>query len=129
MLRTLFVAVVLLGGCSRSREPGADHAPPLPASASSPSTTSPSTTSPSALTCRTLQSCTDGCNDAACAEACVRRLTTTARPAYTALQTCVVPACADVDAGAAPCRVPGSFACKMCVLSRCAALASACMTH
>jgi hypothetical protein len=59
----------------------------------------------------------------------VRRLTAAARPSYDALHACVVPACADADGGAAPCRAPGSFACKMCVLSRCASQAAACMSH
>jgi hypothetical protein len=117
MLRVRLLAVVLLAlGCSRAHKAPLD---PEPAAASAPAP----------LSCRALQGCTDACADAPCAEACVRRLTAAARPAYAALQACVVPACADAVAGAAPCRVPGSFACKMCVLSRCAAQASACMTH
>jgi hypothetical protein len=117
MLRVRWLAVVLLAlGCSRAHKAPSDLAPPA-ASALAP------------LSCRALQGCTDTCADAPCAEACVRRLSAAARPVYEALQACVVPACADADAGAAPCRVPGSFACKMCVLSRCAAQASACMTR
>jgi hypothetical protein len=54
-------------------------------------------------------------------------LTAAARPAYDALQACVVPACA--ESGAAPCRAPSSFACKMCVLAHCASLATACLEH
>ncbi|MCA1664819.1 MAG: hypothetical protein LC659_11205 [Myxococcales bacterium] len=89
----------------------------------------PRSSSAAPLSCRALESCTDSCADAACAEACVRRLTTIARPAYDALQACVVPACTDPDGGTAPCRAPGSFACKMCVLSRCASQAAACMSR
>ncbi|MCU1277214.1 MAG: hypothetical protein JWM53_760 [bacterium] len=118
MPRVRIAAVLLLAlGCARGHKAGPnDLAPPVASAAT-------------ALSCRTLQSCTDACMDPACAEACVRRLTAAARPAYEALQACVVPACADVDAGAAPCRVPGAFACKLCVLSRCAAQASACMAR
>jgi hypothetical protein len=124
MLHRAFVAVVLVAlGCSRAHEAAPiDRAP---AAASVPAAVS----APAPLSCRALSGCTDACTDARCAEACVRRLSAAARPAYDALQACVVPACADPDAGAAPCRVPGAFACKMCVLSRCAQLASACMTH
>jgi hypothetical protein len=111
MVRAAMIAMTLLigFGCSRARS----HPQAVEAG----------------LSCRALSGCTDACADAACAEACVRRLTAAARPAYDALQTCVVPSCANADAGAAPCRVPGAFACKMCVLSRCAAQASACMAH
>jgi hypothetical protein len=118
MLRRTLVAalVVLAAGCPRSREAAPDLAR-IEVARAEP------------LTCRALQGCTDACADAACAEACVRRLTAAARPAYDALEACVVPACADADAGSAPCRVPGAFACKMCVLSRCASQASSCMTH
>jgi hypothetical protein len=90
---------------------------------------SPSSPAAAPLSCRALQSCTDSCADPACAETCVRRLTAAARPSYDALQACVVPACAAADGGAAPCRAPGSFACKMCVLARCASQAAACMSH
>ena len=118
MLRRVLVAAVLFvaAACARTHDDRHDKANDRSQSGAS-------------LTCRALQGCTDACVDAACAEACVRRLAAAARPAYDALQACVVPACADADAGAAPCRAPGSFACKMCVLSRCAAQASACMTR
>ena len=117
MLRRGFVAVIVIAlGCSRA------HKAPIDLDSAAASTAT-------LLSCRALESCTDACKDPPCAEACVRRLTAAARPAYVALQACVAPACADADASAAPCRVPGSFACKMCVLSRCAAQASACMTR
>lgn len=122
MLRrfVLVVVVVLAAACPRSRE--APHDPPRnPAPGAS--------TAAAPLTCRTLEGCTDACSDAACAEACVRRLTAAARPAYDALQACVKPACAAADAGAAPCQVPGSFGCKMCVLARCAAQAASCLKN
>jgi len=102
------VLLALVAGCKRHA--GAEKAP-LPAP----------------LTCRALQGCTDRCADAACAEACTHRLTTVARPVYEALQACVGPACADGDAGPAPCREPASLGCKMCVLSHCAAQATRCM--
>ncbi len=116
MMRRALVAagVVLLAACPRAHKESRDLAP---------------ATTPAPLSCRSLQGCTDACAGAACAEACVRRLTAAARPAYEALQACVVPACADADAGAAPCRAPGSFACKMCVLSHCAAQASRCLAR
>jgi hypothetical protein len=113
------LCVVCVLGCSRARKA------PIDIESQAASVVS----APAPLSCRALQGCTDACKDAPCAEACVRRLTAAARPAYDELQACVVPACANADAGAAPCRVPGAFACKMCVLSRCAAQASACMTH
>ena len=119
MLRRLVVVlVVLAAGCPRSREARtAGSAPPDLARA----------TVDAALTCRTLPSCSDACSDGACAAACARRLTAAARPAYDALQACVKPACADADA--APCRSPGSLACKMCVLAHCAAQAATCMKN
>ncbi|HEY2747878.1 MAG TPA: hypothetical protein VGL86_24820 [Polyangia bacterium] len=83
----------------------------------------------SALVCGTLQGCTDACSDGDCAARCALRLTPAARPFYEALQACVKPACADADAGAAACRVPNSFGCKMCVLAHCAAQASRCMAN
>jgi hypothetical protein len=84
---------------------------------------------PAPLTCRALDGCTADCTTAACAEACVARLVPAARPIYAALQACVVPACANADAGAAPCATPGAFACKMCVLAHCASQAAACMKN
>jgi hypothetical protein len=113
MRRSLVAAllVVLAAGCrQRPREPDAKPAA-------------------QPLTCRALQGCTDRCADAACAEVCTHRLTSVARPVYEALQACVVPACAEPDAGAAPCREPGSLACKICVLGHCAAQASRCMAN
>lgn len=125
MLRRMLVCalVVLAAGCPRARDPepkkeGAKTATPAASEAA-----------PAPLTCRALQSCTDRCADAACAEACTQRLTAVARPVYEALQACVGPACADADAGAAPCRAPASFACKMCVLGHCATQASRCMAN
>ena len=115
MLRHLVVAVVLLAGCHR----GGD-APPGETRAA---------VGPAPLTCRALDGCTSGCADAACAEACTRRLTAVARPVYEALQACVVPACANRDGGSAPCLTPGSFSCKACVLAHCAAQASRCMAN
>ncbi|HXU70574.1 MAG TPA: hypothetical protein VN947_14655 [Polyangia bacterium] len=113
--RALVVAVlVLVAGCPHKRD-----------SAPSPKVEPP----PAPLTCRALQSCTDRCADAACAEACTRRLTAVARPVYDELQACVTPACANADAGTAPCREPASFGCKMCVLGHCAAQASRCMAN
>lgn len=86
-----------------------------------------------ALGCGDMQGCTERCAaaDDACVKACVARLTVAARPVYDALAACVAPACATPGdgGGVAPCRVPGSFACKMCVLARCTAAASACMAH
>jgi hypothetical protein len=135
MARPWLVAalLVLAAACKHpAHDDALDRAPPSsrPPSSSSASPSSPSS-SPSAapLSCRALQSCTDSCADPACAETCVRRLTAAARPSYDALQACVVPACAAADGGAAPCRAPGSFACKMCVLARCASQAAACMSH
>lgn len=126
-MRSRFVLIAVMslaGACSRSRD-----APRAPSSSStSPAPSAPArVAAPEPLTCRTLESCTDACGDAACAEACVRRLTAAARPAYDALQACVEPACADADA--APCRAPGSLACKMCVIARCAAQAATCMKN
>ena len=129
MLRVL-IAFVLVAGCSRSHDVARESA--HESSHESPHE-SPrdlaryATVAP--LSCRALQGCTDACADAACAEACVRRLTAAARPAYDALQACVVPACASAGAGSAPCRAPGSFACKACVLSHCAAQAASCMAN
>jgi len=111
-LRLIVVAVLLGAACSRSHD-----APPPPKRVSAPEP----------LTCRTLESCTDYCGGDACAEACVRRLTAAARPAYDALQACVKPACADADA--APCLTPSTLACKMCVLAHCAAQAATCMKN
>jgi hypothetical protein len=82
------------------------------------------------LRCAELQGCTEACGSGAppsCAEACAQRLVAEARPTYEALQACVKPACA--DPADAPCRTPGSFGCKMCVLAHCSAQASACMRH
>jgi hypothetical protein len=112
MLRHLVVAVVLLAACHR----GEDAPKPKPRALEP-------------LTCRALDGCTSGCADAACAEACTRRLTDVARPVYEALQACVVPACANRDGGSAPCLTPGSFSCKACVLAHCAAQASRCMAN
>jgi hypothetical protein len=100
----------------------AAHAAKAPASNAAPAPNG-------ALTCRALQRCTESCADAACADACVARLASAARPAYDALQACVVPACARPDDAAAPCRVPGSFACKLCVVGHCAEAVSACLAH
>ncbi len=119
--RFALLAVVLFAACSRAHD-----APPAPTVAASAAATPARGSSPAApLTCRTLESCTDACGDAACAEACVRRLTAAARPAYDALQACVKPACADGDS--APCRTPAALACKLCVVAHCAAQAAACM--
>ena len=125
MMRVL-VAVLLVAGCSRAHEPA--HEPAHGSAHESPRDLAHAAVV-APLSCRALQGCTDACADAACAEACVRRLTAAARPAYDALQACVVPACANADAGSAPCRAPGSFACKMCVLAHCPAQASSCMAH
>jgi hypothetical protein len=120
MVRRVLVAVVLfaVAGCPQ-REPRPEddgrHAPHEEKA--------------TALVCATLQSCTDACADGDCATKCALRLTTAAKPFYDALQACVKPACADADAGAAPCRVPNSFGCKMCVLGHCAAQASRCMAN
>ena len=130
------VVVVTAAGCSRSHEApraleragaAVDRAAPDRAAADRAAADRAAAMAP--LSCRTLEGCTDACADARCAEDCVRRLTAAARPAYDALQACVVPACTSGSAGAAPCRAPGSFACKMCVLSHCAAEATACMAH
>jgi len=132
MARLLFVAalVVLAAACKRpAHDEPRDLAPRSPSSALPSSALPSSSSSLAPLSCRALQGCTESCADPACAEACVRRLTAAARPTYDALQACVVPACADADGGAAPCRTPGSFACKMCVLSHCASQAAACMSH
>jgi hypothetical protein len=129
MARPLIVAalLVLVAACKRpARDEGRDLAQ---RSTSTATATATASSSAAPLRCRALQGCTDSCADPACAEACVRRLTAAARPTYDALQACVAPACADADAGAAPCRAPGSFACKMCVLSRCASQAAACMSY
>ena len=113
--RPLVTVLVLAStACPRTREAARDLA---------------RATTPAPLSCRALQTCTDGCADPACAAACVRRLTPSARPAYDALQACVVPACTEADAGPSPCRFPNSFACKLCVLSHCASSASACLAH
>ena len=118
LARTFALALlVLAAGCPHARDPE----PKKEAKASA--------AAPAPLTCRDLQGCTDRCADAACAEACTRRLTAVARPVYEALQACVAPACANADAGTAPCREPASFACKMCVLGHCAGQASRCMAN
>ncbi len=126
MVRRLLVAVLLVvaAGCPR-HEPRAeprtgDHGRER---------SLPHEEKPAPLVCATLQSCTDGCSDGDCAAHCALRLTPAARPFYDQLQACVKPACADADAGSAPCRVPNSFACKMCVLGHCAAPASRCMAN
>lgn len=112
---------VAAGGCRRARSAAPDAAPRRAHAAR-----------PAPLACAGLQGCVDRCGGAgadACVAACVARLTPAARPYYDALQACVVPACADADAGAAPCRASTSWACKMCVLGRCAGPAAACMAH
>ena len=125
MVRRILVAVVLLAACHRG---GGDADKASPASAQAQPVQAPATVrAPAPLTCRALDGCTSGCADAACAEACTRRLSPVARPVYEALQACVGPACADGDAGPAPCREPASLGCKMCVLSHCAAQATRCM--
>jgi hypothetical protein len=106
------VLLVLAAGCPRREPQQTPHDP-----------------EPTALVCATLQSCTDACSDGECAARCALRLKSPAKPFYDQLQACVKPACADVDAGAAPCRVPNSFACKMCVLAHCAAPASRCLSN
>lgn len=108
------VAAAALGGCKRAR----------PADGPAP-------TRPKPLACADLQGCVDACRagDARCVDACVARLTAAARPYYDTLQACVAPACASADAGAAPCREATSFACKLCVMARCAGAASACLAH
>ena len=132
-MRSRFVLVLVMslaGACSRSHDarPVASSSSPPPAPSAPAASSAPErVAAPEPLTCRTLESCTDACGDAACAEACVRRLTAPARPAYDALQACVKPACAGGDA--APCRAPASLACKMCVIARCAAQAATCMKN
>jgi len=128
--RTLLVAlVVLAAACPRSREPAHESREAAHESHETASARADLAHAASPLSCRALDECTGACADAACAEACVRRLTAAARPAYDALQACVVPACANADAGNTPCRAPGSLACKMCVLAHCPTQASSCMTH
>jgi hypothetical protein len=118
LVRSVLLSLVLVAGCHR---------------ASTVSGGSDGSATRAPLRCGAMQSCTDGCAAAgdACVQACVARLTALARPFYDALAACVAPACAaSVDgSGATPCRAPGSFACKMCVLARCPAAASACVAH
>ena len=125
MVRRALVAVVLVAGMLALAGCRRDHAPPDDERARY----LPHDEKPTALVCATLQSCTDACSDGECAANCALRLKPAARPFYDALQACVKPACADADAGAAPCRVPNSFACKLCVLGHCAAQASRCMSN
>jgi hypothetical protein len=134
MWRVAAVAVlVVLGGCKQAApDPASDLGPRAATVTVSASGGVGGSGKERPLRCADLQGCTDACGASAppsCAEACVRRLTPAARPSYDALQACVVPHCANADAGAAPCRAPGSFACKMCVMARCPSQASACMTH
>ncbi len=120
-LSMLVAAVVAVAACKRA-SPGAADLASASAAAVAPAVAAP-------LSCRALEGCTAACATPACAEECVRRLDAAARAVYDALQACVVPACANGDAGDVPCRVPGSFACKMCVMAHCPRQASACLAH
>jgi hypothetical protein len=120
-LRAWLVVVVVVAavGC-RQR---ADPAPPdlLPAERTS-----------AELACAGMQACVESCaatSAAACARGCAARLSATARPYYDALQACVAPACANVDAGATACLQPAALSCKLCVMSHCAQLAAHCVAH
>lgn len=119
MMRRALVIASLLFACSRGGARAGFDLATGTASAAAPVTS---------LSCRALDGCTAACATAACAEACVKRLSAPARPVYEALQACVVPACVDADAGA-PCATPGSFACKMCVLGHCGSQAAACLRN
>jgi hypothetical protein len=87
---------------------------------------------PSGLSCAETQRCIERCPEAAlstCAPACIARLGRAARPHFDALEACAHPACASRDAGPAPCLSPTSTACKICVMTHCAAVATSCLTH
>jgi hypothetical protein len=89
----------------------------------------PDLAAPAGLACAGIEGCVSACSGAAadCAARCAARLTAGARPYYEALQACVAPACA--DGGDRPCLQPSTFACKLCVMSHCAAAAAACVAH
>jgi hypothetical protein len=137
-MRRLFVAVVILAACKGSAPPAASAPAPAPvAPAPTAAELAPADPVPaaapatSALDCAAIQGCVERCRpeDHGCERACITRLTAGARPFFDRLQACVVPACANRDGGAAPCIEPAAFACKLCALSHCPQLASACLAH
>src|SRR5690348_3434090 len=103
-MRRALVLAILLAACSRGS--ARDRTGAESAAVAHEHAHADLATAPAPLSCRALDGCTSSCADAACAEACVRRLSPSARPAYEALQACVVPACAHADGGAAPCSAP-----------------------
>jgi hypothetical protein len=139
-MRRLFVAFVLLAAC-RGQSAPAPAANATPPGNAAPPTTTAANAAPApavaasaaapALACAAIQGCVERCraDDRACQHACVARLVPAARPYFDRLQACVEPACASRDGGAAPCLDPASFACKLCAMSHCAQLASACLAH
>lgn len=114
----MLVLVCLLGGCRRD---------PL---AAPPATRDLAAPVPS-LACAGMEGCVSACSAGpdACARSCAARLSPTARPYYDALQACVAPTCGARDGGSAACLQPSSLACKLCVMSHCGALATACVAH
>lgn len=133
-MRRLFIAFVLLAACKGQSTPAPSVAPiPPPTANAAPAAASTTTAAAEApgLNCAAIQGCVERCraDDRACQHACVARIVAAARPYFDRLQACVEPACANRDGGAAPCLDPASFACKLCAMSHCAQLASACLAH
>jgi hypothetical protein len=92
-------------------------------------------TAPDLLTagsCSATVACIQLCTPAnlnTCVPACLAGLNATAKPYFTALQTCSGPACTFNDAGFGPCETPASAACNTCVMQNCGSEATTCQAH